>query len=316
MSGFVKSIIVSLVTIAAFLLLTIYLDGLAGSGGGSAATGDVSPETGEALYWGDGQCSTCHKIGTQGSSTRGPDQEGLYTRAAERAKERGLSSATEYLVESIANPSAYLVEGFGDIMPKVFEPPIVLSRDQILSVILYLQTLGGEPDLAEVTKFKDQIPTASKKKAKPWAPPMAVGPEVGEAIFFSETHEASCSKCHTVKDKGANIGPELTKIAGMQSPEYIMESILNPSAIIVGGFETVYITTTDGFVYTGIVKEKVGDEIVLAIDEDGEMVEIVLYNDEIEEMKQQDVSMMPGNLKELLSVEDFYGVVSYLLTLK
>ena len=52
----------------------------------------VSPESGEKIFWGDGQCSTCHKIGSSGSATRGPDQEGLSGRAEERAKEVGLPS--------------------------------------------------------------------------------------------------------------------------------------------------------------------------------------------------------------------------------
>ena len=115
-------------------------------GGGGGATG-VNPEAGEKIYWGDGQCHTCHSIGTSGSATRGPNQEGLASRAAERAKEAGLSSGLEYMVESIVNPSSFVVEGYDNIMPKVYDAPIMLGRDQILAVLTYLQTLGGEADI-------------------------------------------------------------------------------------------------------------------------------------------------------------------------
>src|SRR4030067_1863697 len=82
------------------MYITVYVTGLSGTGGGETATG-VSAEAGEQIFWGDGQCSTCHKIGSSGSATRGPDQEGLAERAEERAKELGLSGGLEYLVESI-----------------------------------------------------------------------------------------------------------------------------------------------------------------------------------------------------------------------
>jgi putative heme-binding domain-containing protein len=308
-AGFVFAIV------GVFTYISIYVGGISGTRGEEVAVG-LDPESGENLFWGDGQCSTCHKVGSQGSSKRGPDQENLFTRAAERAKERGLSSATEYLVESIVDPSAYLVEGYGDIMPKVYEPPIVMEKDQIFAVILYLQSLGGEPDLNEVVKYKDKIPSASKKKVKPWVPPIVVEPEIGEEIFFSKTHEASCSKCHFAKGKGEDIGPELSNIGAVQTPQYIIESILSPSAEIVKGYETVYILTTDGIPFTGIIREEDEEVIVLAVEEAGEIEEIVIYRDEIADMKQQELSMMPANIKELLSVEDFYGVVSFLLTLK
>ncbi|MCP4384244.1 MAG: hypothetical protein GY798_23020, partial [Hyphomicrobiales bacterium] len=57
---------------------------------------DVSPEGGEAIYWGKGRCFTCHSVGGQGSAVRGPNhgQFGekfplpMGARAAERALER------------------------------------------------------------------------------------------------------------------------------------------------------------------------------------------------------------------------------------
>ncbi|HHT9125532.1 MAG TPA: hypothetical protein ACFYD6_06890 [Candidatus Brocadiia bacterium] len=313
--SFLKAVGFTIAIIGLFTYISIYVSGLSGTDGGEVG-GGIDPETGEKLYWGDGQCSTCHKIGNQGSSTRGPDQENLYVRAEERAKARGLSSATEYLVESMVDPSAYIVEGYGDIMPKAYEPPIILEKDQILAILLYLQSLGGEPNIAEVSKYKDKIPTASRKKVKPWVPPVVVDAKVGEDIFFSETHAASCSKCHVVKGKGAKIGPDLDSIGAIQTPEYLMEAILNPSVQIVKGYETVYIITTDGIPYSGIIKNQNESEIVLAVDEGGVIEDVTIHRDEIEDMKQQEISMMPGNLNELLSVKDFYGVVNYLLTLK
>lgn len=317
MSGFLKAAGLVFAIIGIWIGIGFYVDGLAGGGGGGEVAGGIDPEVGERLYWGDGQCSTCHKIGATGSATRGPDHEGLFAKATKIAKEKGLSSPTEYLVESIVDPGTYLAEGYGNIMPKVFEPPILLNRDQILAIITYLQSLGGDADVNEALKFKDKIPSASKKKVEPWKAPLTVGTDVGEqGVFFNPKHPASCSKCHTVKGQGTKIGPELTNIGGVQTAQYIVESILSPSNVIVKGFETSYVLTKDGIPYTGIIKSQNDSEIILASDTGGEIEEITIPKNEIEEIKPQDVSMMPGNLGELMSVKEFYGVISYLLTLK
>ncbi len=298
-----------------YIYITIYVAGLSGTGGGETA-GGVSPEAGENIFWGDGQCGTCHKIGSIGSATRGPDQEGLAMRAEERAKELGLPSGLDYLVESIVEPDKYIVKGYDKIMPKVYDPPIMLSREKILAVLAYLQTLGGEADINAIMKYKDKIPEASKKKVKPWVPPVVVDAKEGEKVFFDETRPVTCGKCHVVNGRGKKVGPELTGIGAIQTPEYFVESILKPSAKIVKGYETMYVITSDGIPYNGLIKSETEEELVLLKEESGEIEEVVIPKSDIAEMKKQEVSIMPGNIGELLSVRDFYGIVSYLQSLK
>lgn len=313
--SFLNATIFTFLVVGFFAYVCVYVTGLSGGGGGAGATG-VSPEAGEKVFWGEGQCHTCHSVGTSGSATRGPNQEGLALRAEEKAKERGLSSGLEYLVESIVEPDAYIVEGYDKIMPKVYEPPIMLGREKILAVLTYLQTLGGEPDIDAVMKFKDKIPEASKKKVVPWVPPIEVDPSVGEKVFFDETRDVTCSKCHIVNGKGSKVGPELTGIGAVQTPQYLIESVLKPSAVIVKGFETMYLITTDGMAYNGIIKSQSEEEVVMLVDEEGEIAEYVFYPDEIAQMQKQDISMMPGNFSEMLTTKEFYGVISFLLSLK
>lgn len=310
-----KIVAFGVAVIGFYMYITVYVTGLSGTGGGETATG-VSAEAGEQIFWGDGQCSTCHKIGSSGSATRGPDQEGLAERAEERAKALGLSGGLEYLVESIIDPEKYVVEGFDKIMPRVYDPPIMLSREKILAVLAYLQSLGGEPDLDAIMKFKDKIPEASKTKVKPWTPPMAVTAEEGEQVFFDESLDVTCGKCHMVSGKGQKVGPELTGIGAIQTPQYFVESILDPSAVIVKGFETVFVITEDGIPYNGLIKSDTEEELTLIIEESGSMEEVVIPKDEIEDMKKQEVSIMPGNISELLSVRQFYAVIEYLRNLK
>ena len=101
-----------------------------------AAPGEgISLENGELIFWGPGKCHTCHAVGTRGRSVRGPnmgmsaDGEAMMVRAAQRARERSAElgremSPTEYLVESLVDPSVHLVSGFKDEMPMVSQPPL------------------------------------------------------------------------------------------------------------------------------------------------------------------------------------------------
>ena len=315
MRSFLNAVIFTVAVLGFFVYVCTYVTNLSGGGGGGGATG-VSPEAGEKIFWGDGQCHTCHSIGTSGSATRGPDQEGLASRAEERAKETGLSSGLEYMVESIVNPSSHIVEGYDDIMPKVYAPPIMLDREKILAVLTYLQTLGGEPDIDAVTKFKDKIPEASKTKVVPWVPPIEVDPKEGESVFFDDTRDITCSKCHVLNGKGSKVGPDLTGIGAVQTPQYLIESVLKPSNVIVKGFETMYLMTNDGMAYNGLLVSQDEEEVVLMVDEEGVMEEYVFYPDEIAQMQKQDVSIMPGNLSEMLTTKEFYGIISFLLSQK
>ena len=45
-------------------------------------------------------------------------------------------------------------------MPKVYNPPIMLSKEKILAVLAYLQSLGGEENIEEIMQFADLIPDA------------------------------------------------------------------------------------------------------------------------------------------------------------
>ena len=87
---------------------------------------------GESLLKGKGGCLLCHKI-TEVGNTRGPDLRGVGGRAASR---RPGMSAEAYLVESLREPGAYVVEGFAtaggeSIMPVADRPPADLSPTEM-----------------------------------------------------------------------------------------------------------------------------------------------------------------------------------------
>jgi mono/diheme cytochrome c family protein len=105
-------------------------------------TGDA--KAGEALAT-SAACVACHVLAPTGPAWPAKDgQPGIATRAAERIKapdyKGKATSAEQYLLESIINPSASLVSGFADgVMPKIYST--TMTAQDVANLIAYLQTL-------------------------------------------------------------------------------------------------------------------------------------------------------------------------------
>ena len=115
---------------------------------------DMTPEemaeVGQEIVGGKGTCLACHTIGAD-QPGRFPDLGGIGARAG--ARKAGMSDV-EYLAESLYDPNAYIVPGFNPGMPPISKPPIGLSDREILAVIAYLQSLGGETTVTMRTRLK------------------------------------------------------------------------------------------------------------------------------------------------------------------
>ncbi len=190
--------------------------------------GDVTTEqlvkAGETIFKGKGTCTICHAIGQKG--TRAPDLAGVGARAGNRKP--GMSTKA-YIIESLLDPGAYLVEGYPNIMPKVDRPPIGLNRSELWAVVAFLESQGGTVDV----KLED-IPKEAGAVAGGGGGPGAEvklpgDPKAGQAVFMGK---GACIGCHKAGSIGASpVGPDLSQIAKIQTPEYIMAKILNPAAM-------------------------------------------------------------------------------------
>jgi hypothetical protein len=96
---------------------------------------------GEQLAGGKGLCLTCHTIGQSGA-LRYPDLSGIGSRASQQIE--GLDDV-EYLAQSLYEPDIFVVDGFNPGMPVIDKSPIGLTDEEILCVIAWLQSMGGEP---------------------------------------------------------------------------------------------------------------------------------------------------------------------------
>lgn len=202
--------------------------------------GSVTPQqlvaAGEKIFKEKGQCTTCHGIGRAG---RGPDLAGVGGRAGSR---KPGTRASAYLVESLVTPSAFVVEGFPNIMPNVTKPPIGLNRSELWATAAFLESLGGTVDV----KLED-VPQVAGAAAGGAAAAVELpgDPKAGQAVFAGK---GTCIACHKAGAIGASpVGPDLSNIAGSQTPEYIMGKILDPASKgVVSGFPANVMPKTFG----------------------------------------------------------------------
>ncbi|MFQ5925551.1 MAG: c-type cytochrome, partial [Dehalococcoidia bacterium] len=214
--------------------------------------------------------------------------------------------------QSIADPSAHVVEGYKDEMPFVYKPPISLTPDEVRAVLTYLQTLGGEVDITAI-----KLPGVILEAAAAGAVEEAFrvyqegDPVAGKTLFFDQNSTAGCAQCHAVSGEGGDIGPELTDVASVRTLPFIIESILFPSAEIASGFEAVLLRTTDGRTINGVLRDE--DEVsITLVTKEGE--EIVVLKSDISRRAEDQPSLMPDNYGELLSVKQFHDILAFLQT--
>jgi putative heme-binding domain-containing protein len=148
--------------------------------------------------------------------------------------------------------------------------------------------------------------------ASEWTPYIQGNSKVGEALFHNLQGKAACGRCHVVNGKGRAVGPDLTNV-GKKPPQYLVESILNPGAQIVPGYESIQIVIKKGRRITGI-KRNEDNSTVQVVDSQGRLHRVL--KDEIQQNEKLTTSLMPDNFQNTLTVRDLHDLLAYLRMLK
>jgi putative heme-binding domain-containing protein len=238
--------------------------------------GLVDPQAldeGKAMF--RGLCSGCH--GGAGRGGKGPNL----------TDDRWLHGNTNADIARVIQKGVS-----GTTMKKLGES---LKKEQIAQIIAYIRSLAQAPGESD------------------WKPYFVGDPKVGEQFFFDVKNKAACNKCHAVNRRGGGIGPALDRIASRRSPQYIMESMVQPSKDIDPRYEQVMVITDDGKTIKGLRVNESNFNIQLR-EENGQFHS--LHKRDLEEVQQLDVSLMPGNLVENLNVKQLHDLFAFLMTLE
>lgn len=156
---------------------------------------------GRKLFFGKGQCALCHSIG-RSEAARCPDLTGI-----------GAKLTREFLYESLTHPETFTYldytadppRPFPAEMPRINRPPVDLTEPELLAVIAFVQSLGGEV-------------TIEPKELAAFLPPPAVqgDPMAGREV----AKQMQCQSCHQ------NLPAMLGKYA---EPRALRAAIIRPA---------------------------------------------------------------------------------------
>jgi putative heme-binding domain-containing protein len=173
------------------------------------------------------------------------------------------------------------------------------SGQAMPGLVKALRQAGGLPD-GERMITPLQITALANQVAK------SGDPHRGQTVYARK--ELACATCHVVKGSGGKVGPELTTIGTSAPVDYLVESLLLPSAKVKENYHSLVVATDDGKVVTGIPEQQSESEILLRL---ADNTTVSIPKGRVEETKMGG-SLMPTDVVDTLPTNDLVDLVRYL----
>ena len=123
-----------------------------------------------------------------------------------------------------------------------------------------------------------------------------------------QLYQGLCANCHTLYGDGGKIGPDLTG-SGRANLDYLLENIVEPSAVVSAEYRLSDVTMKDGRELAGIVKARTGRTLTLRTLTEEQTVEL----SEVVKEDMSTLSMMPEGLLLALPPEQVRDLIGYLM---
>jgi putative membrane-bound dehydrogenase-like protein len=175
-----------------------------------------------------------------------------------------------------------------------------------------LRRLGDEALNQQLTKVWGELrdtPEAKKQELAKWQTVLTrtaianADAEKGHQLFLG-----TCGACHRLFGEGGMIAPDLTG-SDRHNLNYLLENILDPSAVVPADYRVSVIKLKDGRLITGVIPEQT--DKLLTVQTPTERVTI--QRSEIAEQQQLSQSLMPEGLLQALGEENVRNLVAYLM---
>ncbi len=145
--------------------------------------------------------------------------------------------------------------------------------------------------------------------------------ERGQKLFRS----VGCTMCHQFAgETGGGIGPDLTGAGGRMGTRELLESILEPSAVVSDLHGTKVVYLLDGSEVDGLIATENETEIGViqgfAVDPDSGIAKwdsdniTVIKRDKIDGIEESTVSRMPAGMINVLSHDEIADLFAYLVS--
>ena len=130
----------------------------------------------------------------------------------------------------------------------------------------------------------------------------------GSAVAGRDLFRKHCATCHKLFDEGETVGPDLTH-ANRKDREFLLVSIVDPSAVIRKEYLAYNVQTTDGRFFTGLIAEQTPSAVTLL---DGKNQRTKIAREKIDSLVESPVSLMPEDTLKPLKPLELRDLFSYL----
>ncbi|WP_395743385.1 PVC-type heme-binding CxxCH protein [Prosthecobacter sp.] len=134
----------------------------------------------------------------------------------------------------------------------------------------------------------------------------------GDAAKGKTVFAQVCISCHKLDGVGLELGPDLRSVV-QHDAEKLLNSILDPSAIIEPGFMAYHCTLKNGEQLYGVITTETSASLTLKMA--GNVTKSVLRS-EIEKLQSTGASLMPEGLEAALTPQSLADLIAYLQTPK
>ena len=126
--------------------------------------------------------------------------------------------------------------------------------------------------------------------------------------------KAACGICHAFgsESEGTGLAPDLTGVASIYSRDFILQSILEPSATINGRYFHTKFTLKNGDVITGSIVDTANKKIIVAPVMMNPQATVDIAAADVKSEEPSPVSPMPGGLLNEFTKEQIVELMAFL----
>jgi putative membrane-bound dehydrogenase-like protein len=200
---------------------------------------------------------------------------------------------------------------FAQALLVAMEKKLVSTRDVSAFNARQIQALGNKEITDRLAKVWGTIRPASEDKAvlltKYKTALTAANLKKANLSNGRQLYQKNCAACHRLFGEGNDIGPDLTG-SQRSNLDYILENIIDPSAIVAKDYQVTVFEAKDGRVILGIIRQETDKAITVQTQNE----RIVLPREDIASRKQAPLSMMPEGQLNAMSMTEARDLIGYL----
>ncbi|MBX7206832.1 MAG: c-type cytochrome [Verrucomicrobiaceae bacterium] len=188
-----------------------------------------------------------------------------------------------------------------------------VREDITPSTARQIRNLGDDALSQQLTKVWGELrdtPAAKKEELAKWTKiltPESIAkadPAKGRTVFAGV-----CGACHKLYGQGGAIGPDLTG-GNRHQLAYLLENLIDPSAVVPADYRVSVIKLKDGRVLTGVIPEQNERSITVQ----SQVERVTLERDKLAEQTQLAISLMPEGQLTALGEEQARNLIAYLMS--